>query len=393
MTAIKAFITADSTRQTVRRVILTIQFVAILLGVPAVLYEFWEKRPIDRAMTQAQLHADLAFLATNERTDDTHRAIQDILSLMHDHGLRMGAISLPEAVFYMAHFDNADWTGAWLKDTHFYCSDQGKQAINDAASGSVPAQPCTAFRDADLPYANLDRARLGYANFSRANFHGASLEEARFDSSFLTDAQLQKADVSAVQLRHVDLSGAHFGRSATFDCKTSKRGTVKRRRPALNLMGVACPRLRDVDFARASMQRASFEGAELKNLNFAGADLFKAEFLCDHKLNTRICSIISSICLDNTNLRRAQFNSVHIENTDFSRANLTKAKFTAVTFNNVRFSKQQLETAIFDNTSLQSRLRDEQRRKTKRPDIEDIPCSLEWRGHLTDWQTPFRARP
>ena len=376
------------------QIVIGIQFVAVLVGMLAVLYEFQFQRPKDRDLRDVELHATVATLATNQDVDITGYAVQKIIALMHKDGVDMTGISVPNVTFFMADFENVDWSDVYMNRVEFACTDRMYDLIDDYDdNGTGKLEPCANLKGATFSGSLMRRARFNYANLAGSNFNGAVLEEARVNDSILSNSDFAGTDMSGIQIDNSDFSGSDFGRSIKFDCRT--------------LTDLECVDLARVDFSSVKMPRARFQGAEIDYVDFSGSDLSGARFDCDSYRDEEICSSIEGVCLQGTNLTRAKLEGVSISNTDFSTADISDARFedvsisntdfstadiSGVRFRNVRFenvvySDAQIETRRFDRNSLDSLRRG--RVTALKLEANETPCTQPWRRELTQWKEKF----
>ena len=310
------------------RIAVAVQFVAVLFGMLAVLYEFGIQRPKDRELRDVQLHATLAELATSEdiRADAAATAVRNILEVMHAEKADMTGIVIPGLTFRMtevADFEGADWSDAELSGTSFLCSDRLLAAIENGEKAGW----CANLREARLKGSNLTRARFEHTDFSGADFAGAVLLAIKFKHS----------EFSGADLSHVVF--ACFGRS-TADTPD-------------------CPELTDVRFHSAKMRGVAFWGVNINGADFTAANLSRAHFECAGPH----CVRLEGVCFRGADLTGAEFRGVTISNTDFTNVlNLDKATFERVTFDSVtfdyfiylNFGRARTKPANFDDPSWHS---------------------------------------
>lgn len=164
------------------------------------------------------------------------------------------------------------------------------------------------FRDCSLKRAKLGGARLKGADFRGANLHGADfrgarLEDATFEGAILTGVRLEQLKAGPAQLRgclfdptleavgrrgalleRIALaaewinSGGRRGAAAVLDGEDLRplgKAFVGARLTASSLRNVCGV---SVDFSKAQLQGARFDGADLRDANFREADLRGASF-------------------------------------------------------------------------------------------------------------------
>ena len=344
----------------------------------AVLYEFRIQSPKDRHLRDVQLHATVATLATNEDVDVTGYAVQKIMALMHKDGADdiMTGISVPNVTFYMADFEDVDWSDVYMNRVEFACTERMYDLIDDYDdNGTAKLEPCANLKGATLSGSIMKRARFNYADLDDSNFKGAVLDDARVNYSILSNSDFAGADMSGIRIDNSDFSGSDFGRSIKFDC---------RRTPTDPECDV---RLQRVDFSSVEMPRARFQGTKIDYVDFAGSNLSGARFGCDSYRGDKICSNIEGVCLQGADLTRAKLEGVSISDTDFSTADISGAHFKNVRFENVVFSDAQIEERRFDRSSLDSLKRE--RVTALKLEADETPCTQQWRRELTQWKEKF----
>ena len=340
----------------------------------AVLYEFRIQSPKDRHLRDVQLHATIATLATNEDVDVTGYAVQKIMALMHEDGVDMTGISVPNVTFYMADFEDANWSDAYMNRVEFACTGRIYDLIDDYDDNeTVKLKPCANLKGATLSGSIMNRVRFNYANLIGSYFKDAVLDEARVNDSIFSGSDFSGAGVSGIRIDNSDFSGSDFGRSIKFDCST--------------LTDLECVHLQRVDLSSVEMPRAQFQGAKIDYVDFTGSNLSGARIECDSYKGKKFCSSIEGVCLQDTDLTRANLEGVSISNTDFSTANFSGAHFKNVQFENVVFSDAQIETGRFDRSSLSSLKRN--RVTAFELEADETPCTQQWRRELTQWKEKF----
>ena len=294
-----------------------IEFIAVVVGIGAVVFEFWVKLPQDQDLRDIQLHATVATLSAEENKDTISPAVQRLLVLMHREGVDMRGISIPDITLRMADFDHVDWSESYMNGTKFACS----ELVGD----DVPIQQVlSAFTDS--PSTLLGKGRR-CAHLRYAHFDGATLRNVRLKRADLSHATFSGTQLAGFEAVDVDFSYARFVRAHThlgpavsvadraiFDCHKTNRHTEN------------CVKLNRVVFFMSDLSRVVFRGAEIKNA-----------------------------CFQSAVLDQATFTDVRITNSDFSDASLSGARFTRVTFDNVVFPTKQVEIdKQFDETSRKS---------------------------------------
>ena len=148
-----------------------------------------------------------------------------------------------------------------------------------------------------------------------------------------------------------------------------------------------CVHLKRVDLSSVKMPGASFRGSKIDYVDFSDADLSDARFGCDNYKGEEICSSIVGVCLQGSNLARAELEGVSVFDTDFSTADISDTSFENVQFNNVIFSDKQIDPRRFDGRSLDSLKRG--RVTELKLQAADTPCAKPWRQDLTQWKKKF----
>lgn len=394
------------------RVPRAIEFVAVVVGMLAVMNEFWVERPKDRDFRDVRLHAAIATLASHENSDATSGAVQKVLGLMHEDKVDMTAISIPNVLFRMADFDVADWSDAYMKAVSFECTDRFRRLIKDHEPNEAKLRPCAQLRHAQFFGATLRDAQFDYANLSNARFNNADLTEAAFEHTVLTEAEFYGATLSGIEILSASLSKAKFSnrttRSAVFDCQT--------------LPQLKCTRLEQVKLPEAELHRAVFRGATISDVDFTNSTLSRSRFECEsssrESQEKQRCTKIDNVCFQDADLTRAKFENVEISRvafaggntpadaeltdtefedvqislTDFRGADLANTSFKNVTFVLVAISDEQIAAAEFDQYILASLYRG---RVDLVPGSHGVPkpCTLDWHRDLTQWQDMFMLEP
>ena len=362
-----------------------IQFIAVVVGMLAVLYEFRVMFPEDRELRNVQLHSTLASLATADDIEDASIAIQKITALMHQRKVDMTGISIPGVVFHLAiseyggvDWSNVNWSNTYMKGVNFACTDRMNEMIKnyDGNGETEKLKLCASLKNANFSGANLTRVEFSYTDLDDSEFILATLNQATIENSIFTNSDFSKAEMSGIKIKYSDFSGSDFGRSIRFDSRN-----VHQMNPA---------QLERVNFSSVKMPRARFNGTKIIDVDFSGdTDLVKAQFNCDTYRGEKICSTIRGACFDGADLTKAKLEHVSIKNTDFSGANLSDADFDDVMFENVIISDAQMNSIELDEDSRDNLDRGRvQKFADILPEIE-IPCSDSWRQETMKWQEKF----
>ena len=370
-----------------------IEFVAIVVGMAAVIFEFWFERPRDRELRDVQLHATVAELAAHGNVNATSQAVQRILELMHREGVDMTGISVPKVTIRMAEFENVDWSNAHMYATKFGCTQSILDALAAPDQQNVPKKTalCADLRGAYFNGANLRTALFQRAGLSHARFISADLTEAELQWADMSHARLFRADVTAIKAHYVDFSHARFKsddeprvafrwfrpwlyRDFPFNCTKSGNDSMK------------CAHLERVLFLHAKMPDAAFLGAKIVDVDFGGATLRNARFACNTwDGDPDSCTEVANACFSDAILSDATFRDVRVENSNFSNAKLDRATFKNVTFENVVFSVEQIKSANFDESSLES-LNTTAADSSSTNVSRQEPCTAKWREDLAQWR-------
>ena len=350
------------------------EFVAVVVGMGAVFWEFGIERQRDRELRDVRLHATVAELAGHENIAATSPAVQKILGLMHRDGVDMTGISVPNVIFRTAVFEDVDWSDSQMEAVAFTCTQLVLQILRS-------------------PEVRNKAHRLTCARLTNARFHGANLQAARFHRADLSRAEFFHAQLSGMTAEETDFSHARFvdESSRKYPLPSIVRFLV----PAVlfNCYKPApgradCVRLSLVVFFRAHMPGAHFTGAEIADADFTRATLRDARFRCEASAQGDAtkprCTTINYACFQGADLTDASFEGVTIENANFTGAVLSGARFNDVTFSRVVFPKEQIEAANFDRNSHES-LEEARVELAAFPVEQARPCDPTWRSRLAPW--------
>ena len=329
-----------------------IEFVAVLVGMSVVFFEFGIQRPKDRDLRDVQLHATIATLATNKEVEDTSPAVQKLLAFMHQESVPMTGISIPNVFLKMPAFDNVDWSDAYMRGVQFVCTERLYRLIDDHDPSMPKFDPCVRLRHAYFNGTTLRNARFEYADLSHAKFNAADLTEVEIDNAAFVDAEFIGADVSAIKIHRGDFSNTRFSRPSDhtpkFDCRRHERenGSIQ----------IECTSLKWVLFSSSELHKAVFRGATIDEVDFLHAKMKRSKFECDSfgRNHNRIerCTTIERACFRGADLSRATFENVNISQTDFSGAALRRATFENVHISQTDFAGTDLGRARFENGSI-----------------------------------------
>lgn len=340
--------------------------IAIIVGMAGVAWEFWTQRPAERDLRNIELHATVASLSAQPRTEATSYAVRKILGLMHQRGADMTGIAFPEVSFRMAEvnlgdrrgeFDNVNWTDAHMNGVEFSCSER----IQELLSG-IDHPVFRAFSTITRP---SGPTRLPCIHLRHGQFDGASLQDIRFSQTDLSYASFTNARLTGLKAENVNFFSSRFVgefkpassftifHSPIFNCRS---------REARNSTDRGCVKIENSAFIKADLRHAHFLGASISRTNFEHANLMRAKFACsitsqkndDTESSCKTKTSIGRVCFRHAQLDNATFSDVTITNSDFTDANLSKAKFERVKFVSVVFPETQEQMAHFDEISRNS---------------------------------------
>jgi uncharacterized protein YjbI with pentapeptide repeats len=131
---------------------------------------------------------------------------------------------------------------------------------------------------ANLPGANLFKAKLPAADLSQANLQKANLYWADLQAADLSQANLQEADLTGAKLKGGKLPGANL-----FGAKLPGADLT-----GANLWGAILweANLHDADLSQTSLQEANLHDADLSGAKLWGANLTEAIHLTQDQVNT-----------------------------------------------------------------------------------------------------------
>ena len=197
-------------RKTLNRVVGGIQCVAVVVGMLAVLHEFWVQRPKDRDIRNAQLYAAVATLADSKEVEVTEYAVHKVMALMHREGVDMTGISFPNVSCYMAAFNGVDWSDAYMRKVKFVCTDRVNYLIREYDDTAKKLDFCAKLKGARFSGGILRGVRFEYSDLAGAEFSDAELGEVRIDNSVLSGANFSRARMSGIRIKNSDFSVANI---------------------------------------------------------------------------------------------------------------------------------------------------------------------------------------
>lgn len=387
-----------------RYIIRLCEFIAVLVGVGAILIEFFVIQQIERdryrTQTEIELNNSIGLLAVNKKKDIASPYIQNTVTLMNDGGYSMEGIALDGTKFYSVKLAEVPWKNVVFDDVYFDCiqSEEGDMR-NDDRKTSL----CNKLRSADFSSAILDDVEFRNADLSDADFRNAYFRESTIKDSWASGAEFMGAEFRGGGIILSNFSNAEFEKTK-FHCPIDSRA---------QLLIDDCPELKKSDFSNSKMKGVRFEGAKITDVDFSGANTYlnETKFVCDGRNNDAICTELENVCLagakldkakfiggdsitrvvlsnvilSGADLTRAEFKNVAISNVDFTGAtNISKASFKNVSFEKVILDEFQMESFSkeFDKEILE-RLRkanNKDWKKEMKPD--EIPCTPEWHEWL-----------
>ncbi len=176
-------------------IVRAVEVVGILVGIFVVIWEFRVEKPIDRAVRNAQLIAQIETLASINRQDNADAGVRAVMELMASDGATMAGLSVRGVTLGEANLSGANLSGARLSDAYLMAVNLSKADLSGAF-----------LSEASLNHANLSGANLGGAFLTLANLSGANLTEASLRMAYLNGANLIEADLSGAVLWGADLN-------------------------------------------------------------------------------------------------------------------------------------------------------------------------------------------
>ena len=212
------------------------------------------------------------------------------------------------------HSNTQDLSGALLEGMMFNFSSMCGITLT-SANISRASFRITCLEDANLQWAQANRADFSYAFMRGANFYSSDLGGAKF-----YDAQAEKALFEKARLDDANLEGI-FARDANF-MRLFARGANF---AEADLTG-ACftsAELRETDFRRAILQNARVLRARIEDADFRKAQLIGADF--------------SGSNFNGTDLRGAEIRGADFFGCDLRGANTTGLDFSVAKTEGARF--------------------------------------------------------
>jgi uncharacterized protein YjbI with pentapeptide repeats len=216
------------------------------------------------------------------------------LNEMNLTGANLRGANLTKCVGHVAHFDNADLTGAILTEGQF----TGATFTNANLSGCK-------IQSANLEDANFQKATLSQTVWANTNLQKADLTAAIVDGANFSNADLSNAKISRDQILIVEIKGALL--------------------KSLDLSGI--------DLSGRDLPNTDFSGSKLEGADFSRAKLFRAQFA-------------------NASLERAKFERAYLESANFNNANLNSAIFEGANLSRADFSQAILREANISGADL-----------------------------------------
>lgn len=369
------------------------EFIAVLIGVGAIMIEFFYFQQIERdryrTQTEIELNNSIGLLAVNKNKDVASPYIQNTVTLMNGGGYSMEGIALDGTEFYSVKLAEVPWKNVVFEDVDFDCiQSEERDMQNDDRKTSL----CNNLREADFSSAILDDVK-----FRNADLIDADFSNAYFSESWINDSWASGANFIGAELRGVKISESNFRHAKVYD-GTKIRCSVGRE---------DCSELKTSDFSDSILNDVNIRGTEISDSDFTKTYLKKVTFDCDGIKCTKLENVclkdakleearftgkdsenrvvLSNVNLSGADLTRAEFENVDISNVDFTGADLKDTDFRNVTFFNVILSESQIDAADFQDeypSSLESAIDDYWRewRKELSPDV--LPCTSEWHQWL-----------
>jgi len=123
----------------------------------------------------------------------------------------------------------------------------------------------------------------------------------------------------------------------------------------LNLVGLSCLNLSQINFSGSVLKRMDFYQADLSKANFSGSQLSESVLTASNLNHANMSYIkIAKSVLSNATLKNANLSHALLANVDLQRANLTNANFSHSTLRNVSLSNADLRGANFTGAILEN---------------------------------------
>jgi len=123
----------------------------------------------------------------------------------------------------------------------------------------------------------------------------------------------------------------------------------------LNLVGLSCLNLSNIDFSNSVLTRMDFYQADLSGANFSTTQLTESVLTASNLTKANMTGIkIAKSVLSNAILEDANLSHSLLANVDLQRANLKNANFSHSTLRNVSLSNADLRGANFDGAILEN---------------------------------------
>lgn len=206
----------------------------------------------------------------------------------------------------------------------------------------------TTIEGEELPYANLQGARLSGANLQGIELDHANLQEAELSGVDLQGARLSDANMQKAWLYGANLQGAHLSGA-------DLRGAL------LMLANFRRADLEDSDLRKARLFGASLDGANLFGANLQGVIFFQ-KMLTDNNTRRTFIDMLEKPDIDPTlasivahglvgdfigvGLEEADLRYARLEGLDLARANLRGAFLFGTYLSGTRFGADQLKPKI-----------------------------------------------
>ena len=212
-----------------------------------------------------------------------------------------------------------------------------------------------ALASVELPFINLNDAKLSYATLREANLTGAKLTYAELVNTDLTSATLLWADFSDADLtyailrnadlRNTNFSGADLSNANLSNCDLSGANLEGANLSNTNLIGA---KLTGVKFSDATFDKTDLSNADMQNLCLTDI-AFSGSILRGANLDG---SDLSNADLYGCDLSCAKFNNAILSETDLRKSNLTSSQFESAVLNDSFLEEAVLDKAYFNSANL-----------------------------------------
>lgn len=194
----------------------------------------------------------------------------------------------------------------------------------------------------------LEDADLRYADLEKASLLGLDLTRVRMSFATLTGAELEWADLSDTTLEHVDFANARM-EGALFSKAT------------INHSDFTGARMRHADMSDAIIDSVLFRGAVLDSIRFRDARLNHANFTSLNVANGKLTDLQNSVfdvsrmtqvSFAGSKMARASFRNAYVEGGNFFSSRLAGADFSYSDLKGTDLSQAQLPEAAFEGVDI-----------------------------------------